>query len=212
MLKYVSLAAAACLVAAPLHAQQADRAAGARAPLYQITPYAGYMVFGDMLRGPVGTSLSSANGAVYGAQVGVNLTRNISIVGNVARAGGDMQVGIPFLGGLSVGTSTAWLYDGGLQLTLPASDRSMLPVRPFVQVGAGAIQYDVQTGPVAVKSTNFAGNAGVGADIAFTPNFGARLMAKDYIGKFDVREATQIPVEGRLSHNLAFSAGITLGF
>jgi hypothetical protein len=212
MLKYVSLAAAACLVAAPLHGQQADRAAVARAPLYQITPYAGYMVFGDMLRGPVGTSLSSANGAVYGAQLGVNLTRHISVVGNVARAGADMQVGIPFLGGLSVGTSTAWLYDGGLQLSLPASDRSMLPVRPFVQVGAGAIQYDVQTGPVSVKSTNFAGNAGVGADIAFTPNFGARLMAKDYIGKFDIQEATQIPVEGRLSHNLAFSAGITLGF
>jgi len=211
MLKYVMLAAG-LVATAPLHAQQADLAAAPRAPLYQITPYAGYMVFGDMLRGPVGTSLSSANGAVYGAQVGVNLTRNIAIVVNVARAGADMQVGIPFLGGLSVGSSTAWLYDGGLQLSLPASARSVLPVRPFVQVGAGAIQYEVKTGPVAAKATNFAGNAGVGADVSFTPNFGLRVMAKDYIGKFDVREATQLPVEGRLSHNFAFSAGITLGF
>ena len=211
MLKHVILAAAAAgFAAAPLHAQGND--AAPREPLYQITPYAGYMVFGDMLRGPVGTSLSSANGAVYGAQVGVNLTPYLSVVGNVARAGADMQVGIPFLGGVSVGTSTAWLYDGGLQLSLPMSRAGALPIRPFVQVGAGAMQYEVQSGPVAVKATNFAGNAGVGADVSLTPNFGLRLMAKDYIGKFDVKEATQIPVDGRLSHNFAFSAGITLGF
>jgi len=211
MFRYALIAVAA-LVAAPLHAQRADREAAPRAPLYQITPYAGYMVFGDMFRGPVGTSLSSANGAVYGAQVSVNVTPSIAVVGNVARAGADMQVGIPFLGGLSVGTSTAWLYDGGVQLSLPATGRSSIPVRPFVQVGAGAIQYNVETGPVALKATNFAGNAGVGADVSLTPNFGLRLMAKDYIGKFDVKEATQIPVEGRLSHNFALSAGVTIGF
>jgi hypothetical protein len=36
-------------------------------------------------------------------------------------------------------------------------------------------------------------------------------MAKDYIGKFDVREATAVDVEAKTAHNWTVSAGVRLG-
>ncbi len=190
------------LAAAPLAAQQPSTR-----PVYTLTPYAGYMVFGDFLEGPIGATLSNANGAVYGLQVGVNLTKNLALVGNVARATADLEVGVPFFGGVSVGHSSAWLYDGGIQLSAPVG-----ALTPFVQVGAGAIRHDVENGAVETDATNLAVNAGVGADIAFGRNLGLRLMVKDYIGKFDFKEASQLNVDGKRSHSWALSAGLKLGF
>src|SRR5687767_13329066 len=56
----------------------------------EVTPYAGYMLFGDFVKGPLGTSLSNAGGALLGAQLGVGLTPNVAIVANAARASGDI--------------------------------------------------------------------------------------------------------------------------
>jgi hypothetical protein len=189
------------LAATPLAAQQPS----AR-PVYTLTPYAGYMVFGDFLEGPIGATLSNANGTVYGLQLGVNLSKNLALVGNVARATADLEV-VPFLGGVSVGRSSAWLYDGGIQLSAPIG-----ALTPFVQVGAGAIRHDVENGAVKTDATNLAVNAGVGADIAFARNLGLRLMVKDYIGKFDFKEASQLNIDGKQSHSWALSAGLKLGF
>jgi hypothetical protein len=36
-------------------------------------------------------------------------------------------------------------------------------------------------------------------------------MAKDYIGKFDVREATAVNVKPETAHNWTVSAGVRLG-
>lgn len=202
--------AAGSAIAAPLHAQ---RLAPRAAPLVQVTPYAGYMFFGDFLKGPVGTSVSSANGPLYGAQLGVNLTKNVALIGNVARASGDLQVGVPFLGGLSVGRSSAWLYDGGIQLSAPLGARASLPITPFVQLGAGAISYDVNASLLQTKATNFAANAGVGFDVGLGSGVAFRVLAKDYIGKFDVKQATSLDgVDGNLSHNVGVSAGVKFEF
>jgi len=198
----VVAAALAAAAAAPVQAQRASTS-------LSLTPYAGYMFSGSILDGPLGTRLSNAAGTVYGAQLGINLTDNIAVIGNVARTSSSLEVGIPFLGGLSFGNSSMWLYDAGLQLSLPAG---ALPIAPFVQVGAGAINHDVSSGSINVKSTNVAYNAGIGADLSLGRNFGVRLMAKDYIGRFDVEEATELPVEGKLAHNWALSAGLKIGF
>ncbi len=195
------------LFAAPLAAQQASTQ-----PFFSVTPYVGYMVFGDFLEGPVGSTLSNANGVVYGAQLGVNLSKNVALVGNVARASADLEVGIPFVGGVSVGNNSAWLFDGGIQLSAPLGGLSALPITPFVQVGAGAIRHEIDNALLKTDATNFAFNAGVGADIAFGRNLGLRLMAKDYIGKFDFEEASQLDVEGKQAHHWALSAGLKLGF
>ncbi len=206
MRNYLVLAGAVAglfTLATPAQAQAA-RPAG-----ISVTPYAGYMIFGDFLDGPVGTTLANANGPVLGAQLGIALSPNIAFIGNVARAMADLQLGLPLIGGIDVGESSAWLYDAGIQLGAPLGTRNLVP---FIQVGAGAIQHSVNVGTLNTKATNFAFNAGVGADVAFSPNVGLRLMVKDYIGKFDFKEATTLNIDGKVAHNFALSAGVKLAF
>jgi opacity protein-like surface antigen len=213
MLKRLSIAAvlAALAAAAPARAQGlrpvSDRS------LFTLTPYAGYMIHGDFLKGPVGTTLSTKNGPVYGAQAAMYVTPSIAVVGNVAYSSSDLQVGVPFLGGLGVGHTNVWLYDGGLQFDIPTASMGSTAIKPFVQVGAGAIHYDIDAANVLqTKTTNFAWNAGAGLDVRMSPTMALRLMAKDYIGKFDFKEATSFDIQGRTAQNWALTAGLRIGF
>ena len=209
----VAAIATTLAVAAPVGAQQVVEQTSTP-KVFSLSPYAGYMVWGDYLKGPIGTSLSNKNGAVYGAQVGIDLSRNVALLGNVAYSRSDLQVGAPFIGGIGVGNSDVWLYDADLQFSLPSSGSRPLPIRPFLQVGAGAMHYNVDALSVLnAKATNFAANAGLGFDYYLSPGIGVRLMAKDYIGKFNVSQATSIgSIEGRTAHNFALTAGLNVGF
>lgn len=201
----VGAALALVLAAAPAGAQQ-------RLPSIDLAPYAGYMIFGDIARGPLGTSVSNANGSVLGAQLGLRLAPGVTLVGNVARASTDLQIGAPFLGSVSVGGDAMWMFDGGLQLGMPLAG-GLLPVSPFLQVGAGAVRHEVESMGLKSNATNFAWNVGAGLDLALAPNLGLRLMAKDYVGKFDIREATGFDVDAaETMHNVALSAGLRLSF
>ena len=182
----------------------------AQIPSFGITPYAGYMKFGNLVNGPLGTSIRSAGAPVYGAEVQLGLVPGLALVGNVAYARSDLELGAPVVGGLSVGQSSALMYDGGLRLSLPFGGRAG-SIRPFVQAGAGAMRQELRVDPVATHATNFAYNVGGGVDVALAPRMGLQLMAKDYIGKFDAREATTIDVNTRTTHNWALSAGLRLG-
>ena len=188
-----------------------------------ISPYAGYMVFGDHIKGPLGTSLSNKNSPVFGAQAGIGLGKNVSLVGNVGYAKTDWTVGAPILGSISVADANVWIYDAGLEYRLPLSGMERAPLTPVFQLGAGAVRYSVGALPIgnlpvigslplSLSSTNFAANAGVGVDYQVTPALGVRLMAKDYVGKFDVGPLSALGVDSKLSHNLAFSIGVNLGF
>jgi hypothetical protein len=181
-------------------------------PIFHVTPYAGYMVSGDYLKGPLGTSITNAPGALYGAQVGVALAPNISLIGNAAYTSGDVRVGVPFLGGLSVGNSSMMLYDAGLQLDLPTGSTGTVPFVPFVQAGIGAIHYKIDESILQTSATNAAVNFGLGADLSLGRGVAVRLLAKDYVGKFDFKEATSFDISGQTAHNLAFSAGIRVDF
>jgi hypothetical protein len=193
--------------AALLHAQ-----APLSGQIMQVTPYAGYLISGDILKGPLGTSLSTAGGPVYGAQVGLKVTPAVSLIGNFGYSKGDLRIGVPILGGYSVGNSTMLMYDGGVELTLPNAAASGLAFAPFLQLGAGAMRYEANTSVFSTKATNFAGNAGIGADVTLAPSMGLRLMVKDYIGKFDFKEATALDLSGETTHNWALSAGLRLAF
>jgi hypothetical protein len=183
-------------------------AAAQTSPRIEVTPYAGYMVFGDFVKGPLGTSISNAGGALLGAQLGVVLTPNVAVVGNAARASGDIALGIPFLDGITVGSSSAWMVDGALQLSMPLTGRALTP---FVQLGAGAMRHEVKIG-LSTDATNFVGTVGAGADFSLTRAIGLRVMAKDYIGRFDVREATTVDYQPEIAHNFGFSAGLKIAF
>jgi hypothetical protein len=178
--------------------------------VFDVTPYAGYMMFGKLFEGPVGTSISAGSGPVYGAQASLFMTKNIALYGNVGYSSSDLKVGLPILGGFDVGSSKALMYDGGVELKVPMQAAST--VTPFVQAGVGAIRYEVDASFLNATATNVAYNFGGGVDVRLSPNFGVRLMAKDYLGKFDFKEATSFDLNGKTTHNVALSLGVNLGF
>lgn len=205
----LSTAAAAPAARAQVAATSATAARTPARSAVRITPYVGYMMFGDYLSGPLGTSFSNRNGAVYGAQLGVSVTRDVSLVGNVGYARSSWDVRVPIVGGVSVGDASLLLYDAGLQYRVPMGGASR--VTPLVQVGAGAIRYGVNSALLNTTSTKFAANAGVGVDVALGRSAGLTLMARDYIGKFDA-PVSGVGVRGKVANSVALSAGVTLAF
>jgi hypothetical protein len=199
--------AGALSLATPLIAQ----APGSGTVLH-VSPYAGVMVFGDYLKGPLGTSVSNAPAPVYGAQVGLSLAPNFSLVGNLGYTQSDIKVGVPVLGGLSVGHSSMLIYDGGLEYNLGSSKAGAMPISPFVQAGVGAIRYTIDESVVTAQSTSLMGNVGVGADLSVGRGMALRVMAKDYIGKFNFKEATGFDISGSTTHNYTLSAGLRFDF
>jgi opacity protein-like surface antigen len=198
------LGAAVVASAMPLAAQQA------KPKVFDVSPYAGYMMFGKLFEGPIGTSVSAGSGPVYGAQMSLTMAKNVALYGNVGYSSSDLKIGLPIIGGLDVGSSKALMYDGGVELKVPMQAASV--VTPFVQGGIGAIKYEVSSGFLDANATNVAYNFGGGVDVRLTPNFGLRLMAKDYLGKFDFKEATSFDLNSKTTNNVALSVGVKLGF
>lgn len=209
VVRLVSVLTFIALAAAPMPAQTTKRAS---LPLLEIAPYAGYLVASDLLTGPLGTRISSGGSALYGAQLSVPINRYVAAVGNVAYAKRDLSIGIPILGGIDVGKSATWLYDGGLQLSAPAMTRGHGALVPFAQVGVGAVRRDIDVDVVATRSTNLAWNAGAGLDLALARAIALRVLAKDYVGRFDVREATGVDARPDVTHSWALTAGLKLAF
>ncbi len=176
----------------------------------RVTPYVGYMNFGDYIDGPIGTRISNASSAIYGVGLGLDVSPNLALVGNIGYTDSNVRVGLPIIGGVNIADSKVLFYDAGLQLRLPGTSLGAGLV-PFVEAGAGAIRYEVRTGPLTTNATNFAGNFGGGVDLQLSRALGVRAAVKDYVGKFDFQEATSFELRNRVSHNVAFTLGLTLG-
>jgi hypothetical protein len=206
--------AAALLLAAPslVLAQSRGSSPLVSNTVFEATPYVGYMFFGDYLSGPLGTAVTNAPAPVIGAQLGMKLAPNLSLVGNIATASSDIQAGIPILGGVSIAQSRVQMFDAGLQLALPVSSMSGTAFTPFIQAGAGAMRYDITESFVTTSSTNFAANVGLGADVSVGSGVGIRVMAKDYIGQFDMQQATYLDIGTNTTNSYAFSAGVRFSF
>ena len=194
-------------------------------PAFQITPYVGYMDFGRYINSD-GSKAELPNGPVYGGEVSLSLTRYVAVYGELGYATSTERV-TPY-GTASVfsgNTSAMWLYDGGLQLMAPfrAADRHWLV--PFVQVGAGGVDYRLYnyTSGGTASDQRLAWNGGVGFDYHFTRQVGFRVMAKDYIAVFNVThpiivpaplgsaQTSQVKAQDN-NNNYAFSAGLNIGF
>jgi hypothetical protein len=75
------------------------------------------------------------------------------------------------------------------------------------------MHYDISAANILdTKTTNFAFNAGAGLDYHVSPTIGIQVMAKDYIGKFDFKQATSVDLHGRTAQNWALTAGVRFGF
>ncbi len=180
--------------------------------LVQIAPYAGYYYAGNLADGPLGTSLSGGSGPLYGMQLAVPITKSLSLLGNAAYADGNLRVGVPILGGFDVGSAKTWLFDGGIQLNAPTLTRGRGALVPFAQAGVGAARHAIDVSGLSSRSTNFVWNAGLGVDVALGSSVGLRLLAKDYVGKFDMQEATGFDVSSKSRDNWSFVAGLTFTF
>ncbi len=177
----------------------------------RLTPYVGFLASGSIADGPFGLRVGSAGAPVFGAQLGINVTPNIALVGNVGYSDSELRAGIPILGGLNIADSKVLMYDGGLQLRFPAVTGSGTGLVPFVEGGVGAIKNDITVGPLRTQSTNVAFVAGGGVDLQLTNAFGVRLLAKDHMSRFDYGEAIGISNEGKRSHNWVFGVGLNIG-
>jgi hypothetical protein len=218
------------LTVSTLSAQWVDRpyyrVPGSTLPAFQITPYVGYIDFGRYINGPLGQDVQLPNGPIFGGQVSLSLTRYVAVFGELGYATSNQRVTPYGYGGVfSSNSSGIWVYDGGLQLMAPfrAADRHWLV--PFVQAGAGAVDYrlyNFNNGGIATDA-RFAWNGGVGFDYHFTRQVGLRLMAKDYIAMFNVPHTVIVPAAGggttttqvtaqNNNNNYAFSAGLNIGF
>lgn len=209
-----SLALAAVLIAAAssLAGAQSRASSLATNTAFEATPYVGYMLFGDYLSGPLGTSVTNAPAPVFGAQLGMKLSPSLSLIGNIATASSDIQAGIPILGGVSIAQSRVQMFDAGLELALPLTTMAGTAMTPFIQAGAGAMRYEITQSFISTTSTNFAANIGLGADVSVGRGVGVRVMAKDYIGQFDMQQATYVDLATNTTQSFAFSAGIRLSF
>jgi hypothetical protein len=180
--------------------------------VFEVTPYAGVILFGDYLSGPLGTSVTNAPATLIGAELGMKIAPNLSIIGNVATASSDIQAGLPYVGSVSLAQSTVQMFDAGLQLELPLMATSGIQLIPILQAGAGAMRYAITQSFLTTNTTNFAANLGAGADISVGRGVGVRFMAKDYIGNFDLQQATYINASTNTTNNFAFTAGVRLSF
>lgn len=200
------------LIASVTSASPAIGQAPGSGTVLHVSPYLGYMVFGNYLRGPLGTNLSNAPGVLYGTQAGLSLTPNVSLIGNLGYASSAMKVGIPLLGGVSVGHSSMLIYDAGLEYDVGTSTAGTTPISPFVQAGIGAMRYDISESILTTRATNLAGNVGVGADVAIGRGVALRVLARDYIGRFNFQDAIGLGISGATANNVALSAGMRFDF
>ncbi len=175
-----------------------------------LTPYAGYLVTGNWYDGPLGTNLHTSNSPMLGVQGSVGLAKSIALVGNLGYANGDLQVGLPIIGGVNVGKAETWMYDAGVEIGGLSGRRS--GVAPFVQGGIGGMTSNISNSLLDVHATNLAYTAALGVDVGVARGFAVRVQAKDWMGRFDSQDAIGFRVNGNFTHNFALSAGVRLGF
>ena len=73
-------AAFVAAVAAPLAAQSS--VVSGQPSVFSVTPYVGYLAYGDHFETTAGAEYTNDNAAIYGAQIGIDMSPNFSLVGN----------------------------------------------------------------------------------------------------------------------------------
>ena len=207
-------AALVAAIAAPVAAQQS--VVTGQASVFSLTPYVGYIAYGDHFETASGAEFTNDNGAIYGVQLGIDMTPNLSLVGNFGYSRTNWEFEFAGPGEQFAGDVGVWLYDGNLQLKFPFAAGAGT-FSPFAQAGVGAIRFTAEQDDFGADgATNVAFNAGLGADFNVGA-LGLRFMVKDYISSFkwdEFRNANDLNDlrDAETSHNFAFTLGLKLGF
>jgi hypothetical protein len=177
---------------------------------FAVTPYAGYLISQNFIEGPLNTSLGSVNAPLFGVQASLPLAPNASLIGTVGFSSGDLEVGAPIIGGVSVGDSDTWLFDASVELRAPNFGGGRFV--PFAQLGGGALHRRLAVLGVSADATDFMVSGGLGADIPVSSSMGIRLLAKDHYGKADFGDLGTLEARTDDLHTLALSAGLRISF
>lgn len=220
MKKFLVATIASAAIAAPLAAQES--VITGRESTFSITPYAGYMFFGDLGDVSANTDLTQDDAFMFGAQGKVRMTSRWAVYGNAAYSKTNFQVESE-AGGTPVNVSGDigyFLGDVGLEYRLPFRFAGG-SVGPFVQGGIGAVRYSPDVDDLSDENatTNVAFNAGVGIDFNAGP-VGLQLMLKDYVTSLDWNEVSETIDNqddgdfdaSKVANNLALTLGVRINF
>jgi opacity protein-like surface antigen len=219
MRKFLVGAALIAATAAPAAAQTSIGNSD-KPSVFSITPYVGYMFYGDYFETSNGLEYTNDNSGIFGAEATLDIGRAFSIVGNFGYSKTNFEferggtADTEFRASSDVGI---FLYDGSLRFKLPFGT-SAGTFAPYVQAGAGAMRYSYDTDDFNAKNTttNVAYNVGVGA-MWRIGGLGVRGEVKDYITSLnwerpsDANDFNDVR-EKSIAHNLAVSLGLTFAF
>lgn len=176
---------------------------------FSIAPYAGYLLSESFVDGPLETTLGAVSSPLWGVQLSLPLAPIASLVGTVGYASGDLEVGLPILGGISVGNTSTLLLDAAVELRAGSGGNRLTP---FLQLGGGALRREVSVAGVSADGTDFQVSGGIGADMPIAQNLALRLLVKDHYGKSDFGGVGDLRARTRELHNVALTAGLQLSF
>jgi len=178
--------------------------------LFAVSPYGGYLVSQTFFEGPLNTKLTVQSSPLYGLQASLPLAPSASLVGSFAYGSGDLNAGVPIIGGISIGTSTTALFDASVELR--AENFGGGRFIPVVELGGGAVRRTVTVAGAKAKTTDFQVSGALGADFPVAKNLALRLMAKDYWGKADFGSIGPLNAKTDDLHAIALTGGVRFAF
>lgn len=215
MRKFLVTAGLLAAVAAPMQAQTPGEAVTSGQSSFYVSPYAGYMWFGDLFDFGNDVEYTNDDGGIYGVQAGVSFSPNFSLIGNFARAKTNFEVQYNgTTGDVRQSDDLAiFFYDANLQFRVPFIANQMGSwIAPVGQIGVGMMKYTFDTDDVASEGDqNVAFNFGLGADFQLMKAIGARVMIKDYITSLAWNNANSVDFDDNVSDNVAHNWGLTFG-
>jgi opacity protein-like surface antigen len=217
-------AALVAAVAAPVQAQDVGPVTSGSGSVL-LSPYVGYMQFGEYAEFADGTGISFDNKPIYGAQLGYSLSPNFSVLGNIGFSNSAQALKGPGAGtdnDLPISNDVGvLLYDANVQFRLPfALGLGTSRIAPFVQGGVGQIRYTENFNEAEDLrdrgTTNTAFNVGLGADFQLFRFAGLRVMVKDYITSSSWDDIENVSfddnVRNNTANNFAYTVGLNFGF
>ena len=219
---------AASVAAAPSFAQNAGSPVTAGGGSLFVSPYAGYVTFGELADLGGDAEFSLEDGFLFGGQAGFSFSPNVAIIGNlgytkskfVAKdiATGTGNEDINLFNNQDLGV---FMYDATLQLKLPFLANSLgSNIAPFVQAGVGQVRYSYDVDDIFDDSqteTNLYIPVGVGVDVNVRPRLGLRFMVRDHITSQQFKNLDDLNntyANGRsdTAHNFTYTVGLNFGF
>lgn len=184
---------------------------------FAIAPFGGYLISQNLVDGPLETSLGVSSAPLYGLQASLPLAPGASLIGALGYSSGNLEIGLPLLGGISVGNGNTWLFDASVELRLDSWEEQGKRVIPLAQLGGGALRRELTVIGISARTTDFMVSAGLGADLPITSNMAIRLMAKDHYGRadfgsLDLGSLGSLNARTNDLHTVALSAGLRVAF